>query len=395
MRNVSTSCLLLLFHFSTTAAVPHPKHDSTVLLWPEGAPQAQGEEITDQPALSLHFPPPEAATGAAVIVNPGGGYRILASDHEGLQVARWLNSEGITAFVLRYRLRPTYSPSIALLDAQRAVRHVRYHSDEYGIRPARIGMLGFSAGGHLASAAGTQFDAGNPGSEDPVERVSSRPDFLVLVYAAISGELFRQNRPEFVSTNRLVSKETPPTFLVQTHEDSTVSPNHSILFYQALLEANVPAEMHIFGFGPHGLGLAPGDPDLVHWQPLLTRWLRSSGFLVDGSRTEVRGKVLLNGDPLFWGWVTLIPEDPHAPIARAYVHRQSSGEFRIDQLHGPIPGRHRVEIHVVAEDFSAPQTGSYSMEDAKRYAHPAPGSTEPIMVKIVPGQEILLEITTK
>jgi acetyl esterase/lipase len=395
MKAISILCFLFLLPSAEAGSAPRPQQDSTVLLWPEGAPQAQGSEVTDKPALTLHFPAEAEATGAAVIVNPGGGYNILASDHEGLQVARWLNSIGVTAFVLRYRLKPVYPPSTALLDAMRAVRHVRHHADEYGISPNRIGMLGFSAGGHLASATGTHFDAGNSKSDDPVERMSSRPDFLVLVYAVINSDLFRQSRPDYVTTNTLVTANTPPTFLVQTHEDSGVSPNHSILFYQALLKEKIPAEMHIFGFGAHGLGLAPGDPDLVHWQPLLARWLRRSGFLADGTRTAVRGSVVLDGQPLFWGWVTLIPEDDHAPIARAYVHRQSTGEFEIDQMHGPFPGRHRVEIHVVSRDFSTPKAGSYSINNAEKYAHSAPGSFAPILVDIVPGEEIHLNFTTK
>jgi acetyl esterase/lipase len=395
MKAVSIFCFLTLLPYTLEASVPHPKHDSTVLLWPDGAPRAQGNDTADKPALSLHFPLQETATGTAVIVNPGGGYNVLASDHEGLQVARWLNSIGVMAFVLRYRLRPTYSPSIALLDAQRAVRYVRHHAAEYGISPKRIGMLGFSAGGHLASATGTEFDVGDPEAKDPIERMSSRPDFLVLVYAAISGKVFRQSRPEFVSTDKLVTADTPPTFLIQTHEDSVVSPEHSILFYQALLEEKVPAEMHVFGFGGHGLGLAPGDPDLAEWQPLLARWLRRAGFLADGTRTAVKGSVKLDGAPLYWGWVTFIPENDHAPIARAYIHREASGEFSIDQPQGPFPGKHRVEVHLVSRDFSAPKAGAYSMEDAERYVHPNPSSVAPIAIDIVPGEEINIEITTK
>ncbi len=395
MKSISLLCLLSFLPFAAEAHASHPLHDSTVLLWPDGAPQAQGSEVTDKPALTLHFPPKAKATGAAVIVNPGGGYNILASDHEGLQVARWLNSIGVTAFVLRYRLKPTYQPPTALLDAQRAVRYVRYHAAEYGISPNRIGMLGFSAGGHLASATGTRFDAGNPAADDPIERLSSRPDFLVLVYAAISGELFRTSSPDYLSTNSLVTTDTPPTFLVQTHEDPVVSPNHSVLFYQALLEAKVPAEMHIFGFGSHGLGLAPGDPQLVQWQPLLAGWLRRSGLLANGTRTAVKGTVALDGKPLFRGWVTFIPDDDHAPIARGYVHYRSKSKIDIDQLHGPFPGKHRVEVYVVSRESSAPKTGSYSMDDVERYVHATPGSSAPIVVDIVPGKEIHLEITTK
>lgn len=207
-------------------------HDSTVLLWPKGAPQAIGDKVTDQPALTIHFPPEDKANGAAVIVNPGGGYQILASDHEGLQAARELNRHGITAFVLRYRLKPDYQPAVALLDGQRAIRHVRTHAKNYGVDPRRIGMLGFSAGGHLTAAVGTAKSEYDLRSDDPVERVSSRPDFLVPIYPAISKTLFpkaRQENETWGSLEKQVTKDTPPTFLVHTHEDG-LSPNHSVYF---------------------------------------------------------------------------------------------------------------------------------------------------------------------
>ena len=314
---------------------------------PTARPGAQGDEAVDRPALTVHLAAPENNTGAAVIVNPGGGYRILASDHEGLQVARRLNSAGINAFVLRYRLQPKYEPSFALLDAQRAVRYVRSRARELGVDPNRIGMLGFSAGGHLTTAAGTAFDDGDPAADDPLERVSSRPDFLAPIYAAVSGKLLRGNPRAYHDTDVKVTAATPPAFLVHTHTDPTVTPKHSLAFYQALLDAGVSAEMHIFSFGPHGTGLAPGDPDLGQWPALLRGWLRRQGFLTAAERAEVSGAVLLDGEPLYWGWLTLLPgkrEQPagnglYGPAERGEV--QDRGRRRAERRASPRGGASR------------------------------------------------------
>ena len=363
-----------------------------VLLWPGGAPGAKGDEDVDRPALTIHLAAPENNTGAAVIVNPGGGYRILASDHEGLQVARWLNSVGVNAFVLRYRLMPKYTSSVALLDAQRAVRYVRSNAAALGISPNRIGVLGFSAGGHLTTAVGTSFDDGDPGAADPIERVSSRPDFLVPVYPAVTGTLLRGNVETYYDTSLDVTETTPPTFLVHTHTDPTVTPKHSIAFYQALLDAGVSAEMHVFAFGPHGTGLAPGDPDLGQWPGLLHGWLRRQGLLTDAERVEVSGTVMLDGEPLYWGWVTLIPEDNRNPPAMSYMGRRSEGTFKIEAATGPTPGRYRVEVHRVAKDFSSPASGSYSIENAERFTKVSPEGDD-IVVEIVPGpNELNIEV---
>ena len=343
--------------------------DSTVLLWPDGAPQAKGDQVTDQPALTVHFPPKDKANGAAVVVNPGGGYQILASDHEGLQVARELNRHGITAFVLRYRLKPDYQPAVALLDGQRAIRYVRAHAKGFGIAPNRIGMLGFSAGGHLSAAVGTAPSKHDPDHADPVERVSSRPDFLAPIYPAISKSLFpeeRQKDETWGSLEKQVTKDTPPTFLVHTHEDG-LSPNHSVLFYQALLAHQVQAELHVFGKGPHGTGIAPGDPDLGQWPALLVNWMRRNGFLSSTPRQALKGSVTVNGKPLFWGWVTFFPSDDMHPVANAYMGWKGKGEFVIDAVDGPCLGKHRVEVYEVATEFVDPKSGAYSMKDAKRY----------------------------
>ncbi len=391
MRILLTFTILVLLGVPGGAAADHRQ----VLLWPDGVPGADGDEAIDRPALTVHLAAPEHNTGAAVVVNPGGGYRILAADHEGLQVARRLNSFGINAFVLRYRLRPKYEPSFALLDAQRAVRYVRSRARELSIDPNRIGMLGFSAGGHLTTAAGTAFDDGDPEASDPIERVSSRPDFLAPIYAAVSGRLLRGNPQAYNDTDAKVTAATPPAFLVHTHTDPTVTPKHSLTFYRALLDAGVSAEMHIFAFGPHGTGLAPGDPDLGQWPALLRGWLRRQGFLSDAERAAVNGAVLLDGEPLYWGWVTLLPENENHPPATAYMGRRSGGKFKIAAGVGPSVGRHRVEAHRVAADFSDPTGGSYSLEDAEKFTKESPGGDD-LVVQIAPGvNEISIEIATK
>lgn len=239
-----------------------------VPLWPDGAPHALGDLAIDQPQLTVHLPDGDA-TGTGVIVNPGGGYRILAADHEGLQVARWLNRRGIAAFVLRYRVGERYHSDVSLLDGLRAVRLTRHRAADFGIARNRLGMLGFSAGGHLAVAVGTRWDDGNANAADPVERESSRPDFLVPVYAVTNGILRGRKADEYTPADVRVDASTPPAFLVHSHEDAIVPASQSTLFYDALLRADVPAELHVYGFGEHGMGLGPGDPDFRDWPKLL------------------------------------------------------------------------------------------------------------------------------
>lgn len=264
----------------------------TFPLWPNGAPGALGHEDSDIPTLTYY--PAMHGASTAVIVAPGGGYRMLAMNHEGRQVANWLNAAGITAFVLKYRLGPRYHHPIELGDAQRAIRLVRAHAADYGIQPDRIGMMGFSAGGHLTSTAETHFDAGNPDATDPIDRVSSRPDFAVLGYAVISftapyshrgsAQALLGDSPDpallaNLSNETQVSPQTPPTFIFSTSEDTAVPSENSVAFYLALHKAHVPAELHIFQHGPHGVGLDLGDPALGEWPTLLINWLRGLGML--------------------------------------------------------------------------------------------------------------------
>ncbi|MGI8916202.1 MAG: alpha/beta hydrolase [Chloroflexota bacterium] len=254
-------------------------------LWP----QAEAAQEGDAPRLTTFLLPSRTPTGA-VIVCPGGGYSGRAA-HEGAPVARWLNALGIAAIVLDYRVAPHRHP-IPLSDAQRAIRTVRHNALEWRIRPDRIGILGFSAGGHLAASAGTHFDGGDLQSADPIERQSSRPDALVLCYAVITFGAFRHNGsmvnllgpepPEelrqYLSNELQVTKDTPPTFLWHTGDDAGVPVENALLFASALRRSRVEFALHIFPRGRHGLGLAPDDPIVGTWPALCGRWLTAAGF---------------------------------------------------------------------------------------------------------------------
>jgi acetyl esterase/lipase len=265
----------------------------TILLWPGDAPGAKGDEDIDKPSLTVYLPAGPNATKTGVVVVPGGGYQHLAADHEGRQIAEWLNERGMAAFVLKYRLGPKYHHPVELEDAQRAIRTVRANAAEYGIAIDHVGMWGFSAGGHLTATAGTRFDAGNISSPDVIERQGSRPDFLILAYPVITLEApdahagSRQNLlgdnpdPALVrslSAETQVTSQTPPTFLFATFEDKTVPVINSVMFYEALVKAGVPAEMHLFQHGAHGVGLAGANPQLSVWPDLLVKWMRERGY---------------------------------------------------------------------------------------------------------------------
>ena len=265
------------------------------LIWPSGAPLATGANPLDQPGVYVVLPDPSKATGAACIICPGGGYGHLAFDHEGIQVARWLSQRGIAAFVLQYRVAPKYKQPCPLLDLQRAVRWVRSNKDVYHIDPRRTGVWGFSAGGHLASSIGVHFDAGEREAKDPVDRESCRPDFLILAYPVITFEIpfaHRGSRNNLLgtkepnekldaefSTHKHVRPDSPPTFLFHTSEDAAVPAENSLLFYEALRKQKIPAELHIYEKGKHGVGLASGDPALSKWPERLEAWLLSRGVM--------------------------------------------------------------------------------------------------------------------
>jgi acetyl esterase/lipase len=270
-----------------------PPNPQEIPLWAQGAPGALGDADADRPTLTI-YRASRNASGTAIIVAPGGGYGALAMDHEGRQVAAHLNAMGVSAFVLKYRLGPRYRHPVQIGDAQRAIRTVRARATELGVVPGRIGMMGFSAGGHLTSTAGTHFDAGKTDADDPIERASSRPDFLILGYPVISFDpaithggsrrnLLGENPdPALVtalSNDLQVTAETPATFIFHTTADTAVPVENSIRFYLALRAAKIPAEMHVFENGPHGVGLALWDPALSTWPTLLANWLRGRGLL--------------------------------------------------------------------------------------------------------------------
>lgn len=288
--------LSIAMAFAATAQAQDKKDAKPALvpLWPDGAPGAKGKDAGDIPGVLVYLPAKDKANGAAIVVCPGGGYGGLAMDHEGYQIASWLNSHGIAGIIVKYRLGPKYHHPTQLGDAQRAVRYARAHAKEWGIDPGRVGILGFSAGGHLASTVGTHFDKGKADATDPIDRESSRPDFMVLMYPVITltgpfahngsriNLLGKDADPQLVSSlcnEKMVTKDTPPTFLVHTTEDTAVPPENSVLFYLALTKNKVPAEMHIFEKGRHGLGLGPRDLPYSAWPERCLTWLESRGIL--------------------------------------------------------------------------------------------------------------------
>ncbi len=279
----------------------------TLPLWQENIPNYQKtdevevRDTTDiviirsvqEPNVSVYFPARRNANCQAVVICPGGGYAVLAYDWEGIDIAKMLNAQGIAAIVLKYRLPGSESNIVRhrspLLDAQRAIRLTRYHAAEWHIEADQIGIMGFSAGGHLASTAGTHFDPGDPNSEDPVETITSRPDFMILMYPVITftqpfmhrgsrnallGESPDPSLIEYYSNELQVSEETPPTFLIHASDDQTVPVENSLVFYQALKDKGVPVEMHIYPEGGHGFSLATGNDHLHTWTECCIDWLK-------------------------------------------------------------------------------------------------------------------------
>jgi acetyl esterase/lipase len=268
-------------------------------LWPDGAPGALGNNPEDKPTVTVYLPAADKATGAAIVICPGGGYGHLAMDHEGHQVARWLNSFGVAGIILQYRIAPNYHHPAPMQDAQRAIRYVRAHAKEWKIDPQKVGILGFSAGGHLASTAATHFDKGDANAKDPIDRLSSRPDFAVLVYPVITlvgpnahvgsrNNLLGKNPdPKLVESlcnEKQVTPDTPPTFLTHTKADKGVPAENSVMFYEACKKNQVPAELHLFDEGKHGLGLGPKNLEFSMWPSRCEQWLRAIKMIGEKSQ---------------------------------------------------------------------------------------------------------------
>lgn len=303
MRSVC-ACILLL----SSICAPAQILSDPIVLWPAGAPQAHGSAPADSPVL-IPFIPARVRTTTGVLIIPGGGYVGLSLPTEGYEIAQFFNAAGIPAFVLKYRIAPAYRYPVQLRDGQRALRYLRANSSKYKL--GLIGVAGFSAGGHLASEMGTSSEGGDPASADPIDRLASRPDFMILGYPVIAtpgfaaeGSLrnidpdlthstnrtkpFIPNTPpmdplyiEALSTDLHVTKDTPPTFLVCADDDHSVLPENSVRFYLALNHAGVPAELHIYEHGRHGFGLAAWDPIDSGWTSQMLNWLRVNHLLPD------------------------------------------------------------------------------------------------------------------
>jgi acetyl esterase/lipase len=342
-------------------------------LWANGAPGAKGDAPEDVPSVQLYQPPADKASGAAIVVCPGGGYGHLAR-HEGHDIAVWLNGLGVTAVVLKYRLGPKYQHPAMMQDALRAIRFTRSKASEWKIDPNRVGVIGFSAGGHLASTAATQFNVGDPNASDPVEKLSSRPDLLILCYPVVTMtdpfahkgsrlNLLGENPPrqliDLMSSEKQVTDQTPPTFLFHTGDDPVVPAVNSLMFALALRKKKVPYELQIYEHGRHGVGLAADDPALNTWPRLLENWLRARGFVTQSRRVSeaapakprnpelVRLIDELRATPPEFAADSMIKLSPHPEIDDAWRAEILEEAFRIafDAQH-PYKLKHLSETQV-------------------------------------------------
>ena len=279
----------------TTEAVEETASAFTKIpLWPDKVPSKTRKDDKDWPTLTLYLLKGATGPRPAVVICPGGGYGHLAMDHEGHQIAQWLNAMGVHGIILEYRHAPLYNHPVPMMDAEHAMRTARARADEWNIDPNRIGIIGFSAGGHLASTIATHFDEGSATSTDPIKRVSSRPDFAILVYPVITFQndyTHRGSRKNLIGDNpdpslielysneRQIQPFTPPTFLVHSSDDKVVPVENSLRYFQELSRQGISAEMHIYQYGGHGYGMAPNDPILHSWTKRCEDWMRHRGLL--------------------------------------------------------------------------------------------------------------------
>lgn len=357
LLNKLVCIVFLLWCTPLVQAVDKPNF-RTIELWPNGAPGATGATDEDKPAIIPIIPDAAKATGAAILVIPGGGFTLRATDHEGVLVAQWLKERGIAAFILRYRIRPLYGREHWLRDAQRGMQFIRARAAEYRVDVNRVGVIGFSAGAQLAADATFNSLAGEAASSDLLDRVHSRPDFLILSYGSMQ-------MPAAAANAKL-----PPAFMYCTAEDAGAM-RGMVDLYASLHKANVPVEAHFFAKGVHGVGFAEGDPVLGEWPHLMHRWLTAGGWLTDQPRLALTGVVKLDGSPLVRGVVILTPVDqPAAPPVVAYItnaHTNALGSFDISADQGPVAGKYRVEVR----------------QDATRWLS---NSRDPVMIKMMAKQ---------
>jgi len=412
--------LILSLHVAAASAAA-PSLPDPILLWPEGAPGATGTSPEDKPAITAFLPDEKQRNGTAILVVPGGGYTIRAVDHEGVLVAQWLRDHGYAAFLLRYRLNPLYERDHWVADGERALRYIRAHARDYRVDPSRVGALGFSAGSNLLVDLTLHVKPGDPAARDPVDRVSTRPDFLVLGYGFM--QIPQNGDPKVVAN-------FPPTFLYCTVEDRSNLLN-MLTLQGTLVRNNVPVEAHFFQNGIHGTGFGLGDPVLGQWPLLLDNWMRTNGLLVSDKRIALTGMLRLDGAPLQKGMLVLRPLDAaHAPVVVVYQNNTGTGplgQFVIPASQGPVPGRYRVEVRQDAtrwvsnsrepfmiEMMEKQRTNALTDEDRRRwgeylrqrdlspsidrqrvFSRRHPGDKRDYVVEIAAGRELTIEVFSR
>jgi acetyl esterase/lipase len=335
-QNIRVALFLVasfLFPASTFGQSVDAKLPQPILLWEKDVPRATGTSNEDKPAVYPFLPEASKNTGAAILVCPGGGNQTRCVDFEGVLIAKWFVDRGIAAFILRYRIAPLYTGAEARLDTQRGVQFLRTHADKFKIAPDRIGVIGFSAG--ASNICGATFNAlpGDPKSSDPVERVSSSPNFMIPIYGA--SKIPDESKAPL-----------PPTFMFCTSEDSG-GMNGMLTMYTNLRKKGVPTEVHFFEKGPHGVGFALGDPVLGEYPNLLYNWMRLKGFLTSEKRVPLEGIVKLDGEAFPRGTIIFHPIDKvgAAPLV-GYIFNTGKvrGEYKIAADVGAVPGKYRVEV---------------------------------------------------
>jgi acetyl esterase/lipase len=335
-----------------------------IAIWPGDAKPSE-----DIAALTPYLPENGSATGAGVVVVPGGSFLIRCEDHEGTQVAKWFARHGVAAFVVHYRLIPRFTMREELDDVRRALQVVRSRASEFGIAPNRIGVIGFSAGAFLAGEAALKPWEPHPAANYLVERVSSRPDFLTLVYGAPGGtndplmglnryfaeQIGTEDWKKYTATSMDQIANAPPSFLFCTGEDRGAARRMGE-FHLQLLSKGVSSEAHFFANGPHGVGFAQGDPVLGVWPDLMLSWMRAKNILTGSATLAINGTVKVNGNPLELGYLVFTPLTPRKdPVRTAYVFNRSGpkGAFQLPQNQGLTPGRYKAEVYQMATKWNS------------------------------------------
>jgi predicted esterase len=397
------SILLLISTFTAAQKLADP-----ILLWPEGAPGASGQSDEDKPGVIPFVPDAAKRNGCAVLVVPGGGFTIRAVDHEGVLVAQWLKDHGITAFLLRYRLRPLYSRNDWVNDGQKAMEYIRTHATDYKISAGRVGAIGFSAGATLIG-------------DMSLNSMAAKPDFLILAYGS-----FRIP----ASADSAVRANFPRTFMYGTVEDRSSNTGMQEM-YNRLYRAGVPVEAHFFQNGIHGTGLALGDPVLGQWSGLLYNWMQAGGLLTSKTQISLNGVVKMDGAALVKGMLILTPaEDKNAPPVIVYINNTGTGElgrFSMPANQGPVPGKYKVEVRQDATrwisnsrdsfmikmmdkqrlgtltEADTKEWGEYlrrrdlspSIDSQRIYKHRHPADKTDYIITIKEGEEIVVEVFSK